>query len=187
MATAKTVEVDTDTSQVQIKELVVTDEQLVDYLSEFEDEQLETALEQALKVGATTLSLAETSKDLEYVKREFDRMHQSMTDEIEDVQEEMDEKLGEEGRLTQLLDAHFGDDGTLREHLDAAFGDEGIFTERLDEELGEDGERIHDALDPDREGTPTYRMMKRFEKEIDSIRKRLDEQAGEEGVRQRTT
>lgn len=187
MATAKTVDIDPDANKVQIRELSVTDDELVGYLSEFEDEQQREAIEQALKVGAATLNLAETSKDLEYVKHEFDRMHQSMTDEIDDVQEEMDAKLGEEGRLSRLLDSHFGDDGTLRDHLNDAFGDDGIFTERLDEELGENGERIQDALDPDKEGTPTYRLQKRIEKEIDSIRQRLDEEAGEEEIRQRTT
>lgn len=187
MATTATVDVDLGENQIQIHELTIRDDVLVEFLDEFDDGRREDAVIRALKVGAATLQLAETSKDLEYVKREFESMQESFEGEIDDVQTELQEKFGDDGRVSHILESHFGDDGTLRSHIEDAFGEDGIFSERLDEELGEDGERIQRALDPDREGTPTYRLKQALRDEINELRDKLTEEEAEAEVRQRTT
>ncbi|MDX1747353.1 MAG: restriction endonuclease, partial [Halobacteriales archaeon] len=147
----------------------------------------EDAVVRALKVGAATLRLSETSKDLEYVKREFESMQDVMEDEIDDVKEDLQEKFGDDGTVSRILEGHFGEDGTLRRHIERAFGEDGVFSERLDQELGEDGERIQSALDPSTEGTPTYQLQQTLTDEIQRVRDLLTEEAAREEVRQKTT
>ena len=170
MATTASVDIDPEANQIYIKELTIQDGDLIKFLQEFDRERHKEALIRALRVGAATLSLAETSKDLEYVRREFESMQTILGSELDDVQDDIEAKFGDEGRVSRILDTHFGDDGSLRRHLEEAFGEEGIFSERLDEELGQDGERIQAALDPDRDGSPTQRLEMRIKAEIKDLR-----------------
>lgn len=187
MATTMSIDVDGSENRVRIHELTIHDDELVDFLEGFDEDRREDAVVRALKVGAATLQLAETSKDLEYVKRAFESMQEELEDEIDDVQNNISETFGGDGTVSRILEGHFGDDGTLRKHIEDAFGEGGVFSERLDEELGEDGERIRAALDPDVEGTPTYRLQQTLKDEIQGIRDLLSEEEGREEVRQQTT
>lgn len=187
MATTMSVDVNDAENRIQIHELTIHDDELVDYLTEFDEDRREEAIVRALKVGAATLRLSETTKDVEHVREAFESMRDELEDEIDEVQEDIDETFGDEGRVSSILERHFGDEGTLRKHIDDAFGEGGIFSERLDEELGEDGERIQDALDPDVEGTPTYRLRRTLEEEIEGIRDLLKKEEGVEETRRQTT
>lgn len=88
--------------------------------------------------------------------------------------------------MHSILETHFGDDGTLRSHIEEAFGEDGVFKERLNEELGEDGEKIKAALDPDREGTPTYRLKRAVLDDIQDLREKLVAEEAKDEVRSRT-
>jgi hypothetical protein len=125
-----------------------------------------------------TLQLADTSKDLEYVKREFETMQTALETELTDVREDLDSRFGTDGDLPELLDDYFCEDGELREALTDGFGEDGELTDRLDEQLGEDGERLQAALDPDSDGTPTNRLKSRLVERIDRLRDKLSEEAG---------
>lgn len=173
MATAAEITVDAETNEVRITELRIDDPELVEHLDGRDAEERADRVRRALRVGAATLELAETSKDLEYVKREFDRMEGDLAEELDDVHDALDERFGEDGDLDAALDEYLGDDGALRDHLDDAFGEDGAFVERLNDELGEDGERIQAALDPDRDGTPTARLESRITEAIQNLRKEL--------------
>lgn len=186
MATTMAVDVDRENDRVHIHELTVHDETLVAFLEDSEAESAEETVERALKVGAATLQLAETAKEVEFVKREFTSMQEEVERELDDVHEELAETFGDEGRVSRILDGHLGEEGTLRRHIEDTFGDDGIFSERLDEELGENGERIQAALDPDVEGTPTYRLKQSLKEEIDGIRDKLVEEETEEVLRGKT-
>lgn len=158
--------VDADSVEVRIASLTIHDEELAAFLADKPaDERAEWAGD-AFKIGARTLQLSETSKDVEHVKREFEQLR----DELDDVQDELDDR--------------FGDDGELRSQLNDAFGEDGDFVERLDEELGEDGERSQDALDPDKDGTPTARLESRITGAIESLREDLAERRGAAEERQ---
>lgn len=186
MATTEDVTIDTGTNEVRIAKLAVQDEELASYLTDKPtDERAEWAA-RAFQVGARTLQLSETSKDVEHVKHEFDRMRAELEAEIDEVRDELDDRFGDDGDLASALDEYLGDDGELRAHLDDALGDEGEFVERLNEELGEDGERIRAALDPDREGTPTARLESRITNAIESLREDLAEERGRETERQQS-
>jgi len=118
-------------------------------------------------------------------------MQRDLQEEIERVEDEVEEKFGDDGHVPQIFDEHLGQDGRLNQQLENAFDEDGVFAERLDKELGEDGERIQQALDPDTEGTPTYRLKRTLQDQIQDLRDKVEEQATaeetEEEIRQKTT
>lgn len=181
MATARDVQVDPDTNEVSVQ-LTVHDEDLADYISKFDPSEQADVVEQAFRVGAMTLQLSETTKDVEHVRREFESMQTDFEEEIEDVREELNEKFGDDGELADSLNEHLGEEGTLRDRIEEAFGENGKLTDRLESVLGEDGSKIQDALDPDVEGTPTYRLKQ----EIREIRNTIEREAGREEERQQS-
>ncbi len=179
---APTVEV--GTNRVQISELEVTDSDVVEYLQDVDDDEQTEAIQYALSVGVKTLQLADTSREEEFVERKFGEMQQEFEAEIEQIQDEVEERFGSDGDVPEIFDEHLGEDGKLQRHIEDAFGDDGLFVDRLDEELGEDGERIQEALDPDDEGTPTYRLKSALLDEIRALRDKIEEQETEEETRE---
>lgn len=186
MATTAELQIDPEGGNVRIHDLSVTDPELVDYLGEYDGQARTEALVRALKVGATTIQLADTSREVEFVKREFDTLREAFEDEIEDVRDELQEKFGDDGEVSEILGDHLGEDGRLQEQLDDALGEEGQFEERLDDVLGEDGQAIQDALDLDKDGTPTSRLDSRMQAEFRSVHEKLDRQEGREEAKQRS-
>jgi hypothetical protein len=181
MATARDVQIDPDSNEISVQ-LTIHDEDLSDYISEFDESEQADVVERAFRVGAMTLQLSETTKDVEHVRREFESMQTDFEEEIEDVQEELNEKFGDNGELADSLNEHLGEEGTLRDRIEEAFGEDGELTDRLESVLGEDGSKIQDALDPDVEGTPTYRLKQ----EIREIRNTIEREAGREEERQQS-
>lgn len=141
---------------------------------------------EALTVGMRTMQLIDTSQDVEYVERRLSDLEDELTEEVETFQEELNEKLGDDGDLQEALADHVGENGTLEQRIEAAFGDDGPFAERLDEELGQNGERIQSALDIDNDDSPIYRLEQRLKGEIDSIREKIVEQETEAELRSQT-
>lgn len=184
MATTGTVEVDTSTDEVTIQELKIHDAELASYLAGHDPTEQHEIADRAFRVGLMTLQLADTSKDLEYVKREFEAMQSTLETELDDVRDDLGNRFGEEGEVPELLDDYLGDDGELRDALDDAFGEEGELTDRLDEQFDEDSERIQAALDPDTEGTPTNRLKSQLVERIESLRDKLAEESGASEERQ---
>lgn len=181
MATAREVDVHPDTNEVSVR-FTIHDEDIADFLEGFDESEQADVVEQAFRVGAMTLQLGETTKDVEHVKREFESMQAEFEGEIEDVCNELDQKFGDDGELAEALTEHLGEEGTLRERIDEAFGEDGELTDRLDSVLGDDGSKIQDALDPGVEGTPTYRLKQ----EIREIQHAIEREAGREEERQQS-
>lgn len=61
-----------------------------------------------MRIGTATLSLAETSKEVEHVKHEFEQMRSDFEAEIDDVREELDRRFGDDGEVSSILDRHLG-------------------------------------------------------------------------------
>jgi hypothetical protein len=192
MATEGVPRIEVDDDRAHVTNVEITDSTVVEYLRQFdEDEEREDAFVRALRVGVTTMDLAETSQQEEYVERKFSEMRRDLQDEIDRIEDEVEEKFGDDGHVPQIFEDHLGQDGQLKQHIEDAFSEDGPLTERLDKELGEDGERIQNALDPDREGTPTYRLKRTLQDQIQGLREKIEAQAAaeetEEEIRQRTT
>lgn len=171
--------------RIVIEKAEITDSEVQDYFSEQDEEDYEDALDRALSIGVVTLELAQTSEKEEYVERRFEDMRHSFESEIERIENQVEEKFGDDGEVPQTLEKHLGPDGKLRGHIDEAFGEDGVFVERLDEELGEDGDRIQQALDPDTKGTPTHRLKSSIQDQIERLRDKIEEQATEEETEER--
>ena len=192
MAVEKSSSLEIDEDRIKITDLELTDSTTVGYLNNFDDEQEQTeALERALRIGVATLDLAQTSQQEEYVERKFTEMQHEFQTEIERIEDQVEEKFGDEGEVPKIFEDHLGQDGRLHQEIEDAFSDDGPLKERLDEELGENGERFQKALDPDREGTPTYRLKRTLQDEIKDLRDKIREQQAaeetEQELRQRTT
>lgn len=184
MATKQSPEVEVSENSIKITNFEITDPEVVDYLEQHEEEDRITAISRALRVGVLTMGLSETSQEEEFVKRSFNEMRQEMESEIERIEREIEAKFGRDGEVPQTFDEHLGPGGKLNRQLEEAFGDDGAFVECLNRELGEDGKRIQDALDPDREGTPTHRLRTSLREEIRELRDKIEEQATEEKTRE---
>ncbi|QCC51421.1 hypothetical protein DV733_09280 [Halapricum salinum] len=182
--TQPTVSVQED--RVVIENAEIEDSEVVDHFTDIDPDERGEALKRALRVGVVTLELAETSGEEEYVERRFEELRRDLETEIDRIEDQVEEKFGDNGHVPQTLETHFGDDGKLREHIEDAFGEDGVFVERLDKELGEDGERIRKALDPDNEGSPTYRLEQRLKDEIESIKEQVIEEEKESEMRSQT-
>jgi hypothetical protein len=188
MATEEVPRIEVDDDRAHVTDVEITDSTVVEYLQQFDDErEREDAFIRALRVGVTTMDLAETSQQEEYVERKFTEMQRDLQGEIDRIEEEVEEKFGDDGHVPQIFEDHLGQDGHLKQHIEDAFSEDGPFTERLDKELGEDGERIQKALDPDTEGTPTYRLKRTLQDQIQDLRDKIEEQETEGEIRQRTT
>jgi hypothetical protein len=168
VATAQNVTVDLESNEVRIDSLSVHDEELASFISDAPGEP-EAAVERALRVGASTLELADTTREVEYVRREFDSLREAFADEVEEVEQEFEHA--------------FGDDGEFEGRLDDVFGEDGEFADRLDEQFGEEGEVIQRALDPDVEGSPTNRLRRMIREELTELREKLEHEAGAEEER----
>lgn len=186
MAVTDSIQLDETDGCVTIKSLTIADEELVDFLTQYDTTEHAEVVSEALTIGMRTMQLMDTSQDVEYVERRLSELEEELATEVETFQEELDEKLGDDGDLQSALDDHVGENGTLQDRIEAAFSEDGPFVERLDEELGENGERIQAALDPDNEGSPTYRLEQRLKDEIESIKEKIVEEEAEADLRSQT-
>ena len=183
MATEEATSINIQDDCIVIRDLEITDSTVVEYFQAFDGEQERgDAFERILNVGVMTMNLAETSQQEEFVERKFTEMQRELQGEIDRIEDEVEAKFGDDGDVPQIFENHLGDDGRLRQHIEEAFGEDGPFKKRLDEELGENGERIQQALDPDREGTPTYRLKQSLQSQIDRLRDKIEEQETAEEV-----
>lgn len=186
MSVIDSISLDESKGSLTIESLKIEDEELVDFLSKYDPADRPEIVSEALTIGMKTMQLMDTSQDIEYIERRLGGLEEELTAKVETFQEELDEKLGDDGDLQEAFDNHVGEKGTLQKRIEAAFSDDGPLVERLNEELGEDGERIQAALDPDTEGSPTYRLEQRLKDEIGSIREKIVEKETEADLRSRT-
>lgn len=187
MATTDSISIEADDDRVHIQELTVYDREVVDYLAEFEEDQQENALQRAIRVGASALQLVETSHEAELVERRFGQLESEFQEQLDDLEDELDDRFDEDGgQVPRILEKHLGEDGNLEEHFEDVFGEDGKLVEQLDDHIGEDGEKFQKALDPDVEGTPTYRLKQNIVAEIEKIKEQMIGDEAREEVREET-
>lgn len=187
MAATATISLDSDDGRLTIEQLTLHDSTVVEYLSEFEPDRQEEVLREALNIGTSALQVVETSQETELVERRFAELEHQFQESLDDLQSELDDRFDEDGgEVARILDAHLGEDGHLKDHFQDAFGEEGRLKEQLEDQIGEDGEKFQEALDPDREGTPTYRLKQNLLSEIKQIKTQLEKDEAREEVREKT-
>lgn len=186
MSSIDTVSIDEGMGSLTIESLTIEDEDLIRFVSQYEEERRVEIVSEAVILGMRTMQLMDTSQEVEFVERRLGQLEDELTNDVEAFQEDLEDKIGKDGDLQAILEEHIGEDGELERRLEAAFDEDGPFVQRLDDELGEDGERIKRALDPDEEGTPTHRLEQRISKQIQDLREKLVEEETEKELRGRT-
>lgn len=141
-------EIEEREDELRIKELRITDEEILDYYSDLEKDEKCRDLEMALKMGTTALKSIKVSEKVDYIKKEFNKLDQSFDESLDETLEHLEEYIGEDGKLP----------------------------EKIEELFGEDGRIIKEIFDPNKEGTPLndlkqeiiqamFRMIKEEERE----------------------
>lgn len=186
MSVTGSITIDESAETVTIESLEISNREVVDFLSNYNESEQDEVVSEALSIGVKAMLLMDTSQDVEYVERRLGKLENELTENVEIFQEELDNQVGDDGTLPETFEEYLGENGTLEQRIETAFEEDGPFVSRLDEELGEDGERIQAALDPDREGTPMNRLESRLKAEIDSLQEMIVEEETEQAMRQQT-
>ena len=91
--------IDQSDGKITIENLEIKDEETVEYLSDKED--VENKIRTALKLGVLSLRSGETTQNVDYVQKRFNKLENTLDNQIGDLQDEFDEnvtdKLGENG------------------------------------------------------------------------------------------
>ena len=105
MATEGVPRIEVDDDRAHVTDVGITDSVVVEYLQQFDDErEREDTFIRALRVGVTPMDLAETSQQEEYVERKFTEMQRDLQEEIGRIEEEVEEKFGDDGHVPQIFE-----------------------------------------------------------------------------------
>lgn len=113
-----------------IKDLKITDEEVVDYYRDMEEDAACQDIVKAMRMGTVALKSIKVSENIDYIKREFDKLDHSFERSLEETIEELDEYIGEDGKLP----------------------------EKIEEFFGEEGKVVRELFDPSEPGTPLYKL-----------------------------
>ena len=177
------IQLDPDGSNISI-EVQVENQELHTLLAEMDEDERKRYVRRALDMGLIALQGTETRMQLDYVKNEFDRMH-------DEVCHELEKYFSEKGRLQNDFDRFLGEKGELKRQMDAHFGDEGGKIYRIlnpDDEstpIGKFRKRLQEELDADREGTAFNKLMKAMDDGFEKVVIKLEaSKAAEEAAKE---
>ncbi|MFB6188071.1 MAG: DUF2130 domain-containing protein [Halobacteriaceae archaeon] len=160
MATEPQPTIQVESNSLVIENLEITDEDVIEYISEREDKPPEEIIRLALRVGVSTLRLSETTEDMEYVRHEFDKINTEFQDKIEALEEDMEEWFDEE---------------------------DGDFANIIENTFGKDGDVVDDVFDHTNDDTPMQQLYSDIEEELEKIREKIVERDTRQAVEQQTT
>jgi hypothetical protein len=151
--------VEVNENSITIDQLKVADNEVVDYIHNHSEKPPEEVLELALRVGVSTLHLSETSEEVEFVRREFDKVSQDFENEIDELRDELDDWFDE---------------------------DDGDFSELLDQTFGKDGDVVDEVFNHNDEDTPLGDLYNDIEEKLQDLRDEVLEQKARGEVEQKT-
>lgn len=93
---ADSVNFDQERGELQINNYSISDPDVAEFFEGREEEALEPLIDVALRVGVLALGIADTSRQVDHVRRHFERLQN-------DFQDGLDKHLGDNGRVEQLL------------------------------------------------------------------------------------
>ena len=148
-------------------------------------------LRRALKIGLTALEQTKVSLDIEFVRREFERLV-AKNEEVnrraeEEVRTILTASLGTDGQLPKTLDAYLGAEGRLT-NLTTDLFDERLttsaiakFQHLLAKYFDGDNSALATLLDPSRQGSPLHQFAEEMRAEFKAVGEKL---AAAESARQ---
>ena len=135
--------------------LVITDQNVLSYLSQFEDEEkkIEKAIE-ALKVGVVAIQSASPTLDTTVVQTQFAEMEMRMQGSIGEFQQNVKDDLKKyfednDGIVPRSIDGIFGDQGSLSRTFQSFFDPQsGRLSSLMQSHVGPDS-TFGKSLDPE--------------------------------------
>ncbi|MEM2914060.1 MAG: hypothetical protein QXH91_01470 [Candidatus Bathyarchaeia archaeon] len=153
---------------VIIDELRLEDPNLYSLLEDMDEEERKDYIIRALRVGIEVLQVMDTSKRVDYVHGEFERMQTEINTELKKI-------FSEEGQLQKALDQFLGENGELKRTLNDHFGERGSVIYKIlnpDDEstpLGKFRKQLQQELNADQENTAFYKMKKTIDEGIQKV------------------
>lgn len=152
--------VDVDSDRLRIDGLEITNNDVIEYVTEREDQTPDEVIRLAIRIGISTLRLSETTVDMEYVRHEFAKINHDFAEQISELEDDLDEWFDEE---------------------------EGDFAAVIENTFGKNGDIIDEVFDHTNDSTPMGKLYKDFEEKLRNLREELIKQEAREGVEQQTT
>jgi hypothetical protein len=156
--------------RIVIEQFEVEDSDIAEFVSEQNKPPAE-ALRLALRVGVSTLKLADTTEEAEFVRNEFKKLNRDLQDELDEFNRDVEDELED-----------FRDD--LNDWFDEESGD---FATIIDNHFGENGRLINEVFDPTNNDSPLETLRSEIERELQDMRDSLLEENVRGDVEQETT
>ena len=168
MTKSQRVRLDEKSSELRIEELVIADDDVVDYFdTDIAEDPDKEDIKRVFRVGVQALRAAETANEIDYVKSQFKDFEMTVQESLEELQDELDATFKDENsELEQVLDGHAED-----------------LEEKLRERLGDDGEFLREALHHEDKDSPLYSIKQ----QIRQLRDEIKESEGRETERRFST
>lgn len=137
-----------------------------------------------IRMGRLAYASARDVSQVEYVKREFDRMRREVDTGNEAAADALAETLRsyfaeEGGRLPDVMERYMGDRGLMRKLVDELLDEDrkdsaiGRFQTVLGQYFGGDRSVLAGLLDPTREGSPLHQFSKRVDEGFQALSEQL--------------
>ena len=149
--------------KLTITDFQTADHEVVEYFANQKPELRQDRLVTTLRTGVISLNSAQIGERIDYVEKEFQKLNQKYTNTLGLTLQEMesmyDGYMGENGKFRQIMTENFGEDGTL----------------------------LKEIFDPNREGSPLYKLKIEWQNDISNLRQELGIKEKENELKSRTT
>jgi len=149
--------------KLTITDFQTADHEVVEYFDKQKPELREDRLVSALRTGVMALKSTEISERVDYVEKKFQNLNHkfvnTMSQTIQETESMYEENFGEKGKFREIMAEHFGEDGIL----------------------------LKEILDPNREGSPFYKLKSEVQSAISNLRQDLGIKEKEDEIKSRTT
>jgi len=149
--------------KLTITDFQTADHEVVEYFDKQKPELREDRLVSALRTGVMALKSTEISERVDYVEKKFQNLNHkfvnTMSQTIQETESMYEENFGEKGKFREIMAEHFGEDGIL----------------------------LKEILDPNREGSPFYKLKSEVQSAISNLRQDLGIKEKEDEIKNRTT
>jgi hypothetical protein len=129
--------------KLTIRDIVIDNEEVVQYFSEVPVDARLERLEQALAVGTVALKTMGTYERIDLIEKRFGdlskRFDRSLEKTLADIQREVEDKFGKKGDVRLLVERYFAREGEIPKLIQEYFGKEGKIANILNEQFGKEG------------------------------------------------
>ncbi len=136
-----------------VDHVVVDDDDVANYFGDVPADKVEKRFQQAVRVGTQALRTVQTYQGIEMIERRFQALDAKFKDRLKEVLDQIDDefedKFGEDGTISKLVSDHFGEKG-----------------------------KVEEIFDPGKEGSVTYNLLHEFRRELQGLREIVEREAG---------